>query len=130
MVVGEKSGMVSLKPPRSRASTCRPASVSSFAIMLAVQPKPTSTTSTAARRVAMSTRPHGAVAPGDAHERHVVLLAVLIHLGDVVVARARKADELPADEIAVAAIHRIGEETFHGVVDQHRQEGVARSAGK
>ncbi len=46
MWVTEKSGTVSRQPPRSSASTLAPASVSSCAITEAVQPKPTSTTST------------------------------------------------------------------------------------
>jgi len=41
-----KSGTVSRQPPRSSASTLAPASVSSCAMTEAVQPKPTSTTST------------------------------------------------------------------------------------
>src|SRR5690348_6358616 len=121
--------MVSRNPPRSSASTCRPASVSSFARMLAVHPNPTSTTSTEGRRVAMSRLLRRGVAARDAHERHVVFPAVLADLGHVVVARSRKPDELPADEVAVAAVDGIGEEALDGVHDEDLEELLAEVPG-
>src|SRR5690348_6173346 len=104
--------MVARKPPRSSATTCRPTSVSSFARIDAVQPKPTSTTSLGGSLLAMSRLPDAGVAPGDAHIRHVELLAELVDLCHVVVARPRKTDELPADEVLVPAVDRIGEEAL------------------
>src|SRR5689334_21542636 len=120
--------MVSRKPPRSNARTCSPSSVNSLARMLAVQPNPTRTTSTRGSRVAMSCSPHGSVAAGDAHERHVVALAELIDFRDIVVARTWKADQLPADEFAVSAVNRIGEKALDGVLDEDVEECRRRSA--
>src|SRR5437879_3268978 len=48
-----KSGWVSRQPPRSRPTTLRPASASSFARMVPVRPTPTVTTSTGFSLVAM-----------------------------------------------------------------------------
>ena len=48
--------------------------------------------------------------------------AVLLDLLDIVVARAGKADEFPAGEIAVAAIHRVGQKAFSRVLQQHRED--------
>src|SRR6185437_7783075 len=129
MVLGAKSGIVSRKPPRSSATTCSPASVSSFARMLPVQPNPTIATSLGGSLFAMSCLPDAGVAAGDAHERHVELPAVLVDLRDVVVARAGEADELPADEVLVAAVDRIGEEAFDSVHDQDLEEFLAEVAG-
>jgi hypothetical protein len=41
---------------------------------------------------------------------------------------SRKADQLPADEVLIAAIHRIGEEAFDGVLQQHLEEVLGRRA--
>lgn len=47
---------------------------------------------------------------------------------DVVVARARKADQLPAGEAAIAFVQRIREISFLGVVPDHVEEQLARHA--
>src|SRR6185437_15819525 len=87
--------------------------------MLAVQPKPTSTTSTGGSRVAMSGILHArAIAAEQAHRRHRVALAVLVDFRDVVVARSGKADQLPPGKIAVSTVHRIGEKPLDRVLQQ------------
>src|SRR6185437_6706909 len=99
--------------------------------MLAVQPKPTSTTSTGGSRVAMSGILHArAIAAEQAHRRHRVALAVLVDFRDVVVARSGKADQLPPGKIAVSTVHRIGEKPLDRVLQQHREEVLRRSARK
>src|SRR6476661_2111635 len=55
-------------------------------------------------------------------------LAVLFDFRDIVVARTGEPDQLPAREIAVAAIDRIREKTFIGVLPEHREELFGRGA--
>src|SRR5689334_3878853 len=136
-----KSGSVSRQRPRSRPTTCNPASASSLARMVPVRPTPTTTASTGFSLVAMSILPHEqhvlgmavlverrlALEDVDDRDRqrvvrHAVLLDVLrIDRGD-----AGKADQLPADLVAVAAIDRVGEETFDRVVEQQVEEEARR----
>src|SRR5690349_20551864 len=132
-----KSGSVSRQRPRSRPTTCNPASASSLARMVPVKPTPTTTASTGFSFVAMSVLPHEQcvlrmavlveralalekVDDGDGQRvvRHAVLVDVLrIDRRD-----AGKADQLPADLVAVAAVDRIGEEALDGVVEQQVEE--------
>src|SRR5713101_2178404 len=76
----EKSGSVSRQRPRSRPTTLRPESASSFARIVPVRPTPTVTTSTGLSWVAMSD-------PRLVVEHHMDRVAVLVHprdfLGDV-----------------------------------------------
>src|SRR5882672_3824721 len=137
-----KSGSVSRQRPRSRPTTLNPASASSLARMVPLSPTPTTTASTGLSRVAI-----GSVLPREQHVlrmpglverrlpledvddryrqrvvRHAVLLNVLrVHRGD-----AGKADQLPADLVAVAAVDRIGEEALDGVVQQQVEEEARR----
>src|SRR5689334_19462868 len=133
MFVHAKSGSVSRNFPRSSASTSRPASVSSCARMDAVHPNPTSTTSTGLSRVAIVSTParrRQPVATGKTDGGHRVLLPVLINLIDVVVTRSRKTYQLPAREIAVASIDRIGKKAFASVFPQDLEELLGRRAGE
>src|SRR5207302_8563852 len=127
--------------PRSSPTTCRPASASSLARMEPLKPTPTTTASTGFSFVAMSVLSHeqhmlrmtmlverglALEDVGDRHRQRVVRHAVLfnemrVHRGD-----ARKADELPADLAAVAAVDRIGEEALDGVLEQHVEEEARR----
>src|SRR6476646_8884331 len=132
-----KSGSVSRQRPRSRPTTCNPASESSLARMVPVRPTPTTTASTGFSLVAMSVLPH---------EQHVLRMAVLVErrlaLEDVddrdrqrVVRHAmlldmlridgrdaRKADQLPADLVPVAAVDRVGEKALDRIVEQQVEE--------
>src|SRR4051812_4974188 len=98
--------------PRSSATTFMPPSVSSFAKMPPVQPRPTITTSVSLSLVAMSI-------PPSAHVRDrqwivvELLVAViddvlLIHLDD-----PWEADHLPSGLVAVAPVDRVGERALH-----------------
>src|SRR3569833_2476890 len=98
-----------------------PASVSSLAMIAPVQPKPTSNASTGASLRAMST-PRPLDAAADAHRRQRVLLAVPGDEVRVVVARPRKADQLPARHVAVAAVDRVAPEALEGVLQQLLEE--------
>src|SRR5690606_31218083 len=106
-------------------STSSPASVSSWARIAPVHPKPTSTTSTGGKFLAMSlpfparflffaAALSGRIPGRTAHEADgldVNRRAVVIEKIAIVVAGAGEAHELPANHVAVAAIDRIGEET-------------------
>src|SRR3954469_2621638 len=103
--------------PRSSATTFSPASVSFFARMPPVQPRPTITTSTSLSFVAMCLPPSAHVrnADGIIGERLVLeLLDVLAMHRD----RAWKADQPPAGLVAVAAMDRVSEHALHhGLID-------------
>src|ERR1700740_3152953 len=73
-----KSGSVSRQPPRSRPTTFRPDSASSFAMMVPVRPTPTIATSTGLSLVAM------AAPPVRAASEDVPRVPMLVYLGDVV----------------------------------------------
>src|SRR5207302_3065473 len=141
-----KSGSVSRQGPRSRPTTFRPDSASSFAMMVPVRPAPTIATSTGLSLVAM------AAPPVVTAQQDVLRVPVLVHLGDAVddildryrhcVVRhavlldmhgvdggdAREADQLPAGLVAVAAIDRIGEEALQRVREQHVEEELRAHA--
>src|SRR5690606_30514505 len=53
---------------------------------------------------------------------------VMVEVVAVVVARAGKADEAPADHVPVAAINRIAEETLDRVVENEFEKGRRRDA--
>src|SRR5258706_16465775 len=72
-----KSGKVSRIGPRSRPTTLRPASASSFARMVPVTPTPTITTSTLFSLVAI------VASSVFARQQHVLRMAVLVELGHV-----------------------------------------------
>src|SRR5262245_22722227 len=98
-----------------------------------VQPRPTTTTSTSLSLVAMA-RP-------SAHVRDpedfggVFLAAILLDVLAMHRDHARKADQLPAGLVAVAAIDRVGEHAFdYGLVQRaperpHRQPAVEGDLG-
>src|SRR5271154_2816859 len=92
--------------PRSSATTVRPPSVSSFARMPPVQPRPTMTTSTSLSFVVMTAfLAHVRDADGFVRERLAAILRDMIAMhGD----DAGKADDRPSGLVAVAAVDRIG----------------------
>src|SRR5215510_14308891 len=99
-------------PPRSRATTFKPASANSLPRMPPVQPKPTMTTSTSFILVAMSSSVSAHVA--DTHRIGCVFL--IAKLFDVLIMQrddSGKADHLPTRFIAVATVDGIGEHAFH-----------------
>src|SRR5215468_626218 len=113
--------------PRSSATTFNPASVSSFARMPPVQPRPTITTSTSLSFVAMCRPPSAHVRNADRFigERLVFeFLDILAMYRD----RAREADQPPAGLVAVAAMDRIGEHTLHHGLVHHGPELARRQA--
>src|SRR3569623_1508438 len=121
-----KSVAVSRHGPRSMATTSRPASVSSWARMAPVQPKPTITTSLrgSLRAIVLPfVRPFRAA--GDRHRAVRIRLIVLADVVAVVVTRARKTDHIPRHHVAIAAIDRIGEEALHGVLQHEIEEHLA-----
>src|SRR5258708_10127886 len=100
-----KSGKVSRIWPRSMPTTLRPASASSFAMIVPVTPTPTSTTSTGFSFVAI------AVSSILLRQEHVLRVAVLVH-SDLLVLHVGDGDGLgrvghvvPVDEIAVGSRH-------------------------
>src|SRR5438105_3704895 len=136
-----KSGSVSRQRPRSRPTTCNPASASSLARIVPLKPTPTTTASTGFNLVAMSVL---------SHEQHVPRVTVLVEralafqdiddrYGQRVVRHAMfldvlrvdggypgKADQLPADLVAVTAVDRIGEEALDGVVEEQVEKEARR----
>src|ERR1700731_2808772 len=115
--------------PRSSPTTLRPALVNSRARMLPVQPTPITTASTSLRTVAICRSSLREVR--DRARRLVVLLAE-VRLDVLLVGggQARIADHLPRRLVAVAAVDRIGEEAFHGDLQQRIEEHVAGEAGE
>src|ERR1700685_4036174 len=113
-------------PPRSSATTFRPACASSFAMMPPVQPSPTMTTSTSLSFFAMA-RPSTHIRDADrlVGERLVAILhdVLAMHRDG-----AREAEHLPARLVAVAAVDRVGEHAFlHGLI-KRAPEGAHRQA--
>src|SRR5690349_18193734 len=115
--------------PRSSATTFKPASVSSFARMPPVQPRPTITTSTSLSFVAMCRPPSAHVRNADRFfgERLVLDFLDLLRMHRD---RAREADQPPAGLVAIAAMDRVGEHAFdhalihHGPELAHRKPAV------
>src|ERR1700722_8127040 len=115
-------------PPRSSATTFRPASVNSLARMPPVQPSPTMTTSTSFSFVVMTIPlAHVRDADGLVGER---LAAILRHVIAMHGDDARKADDGPTGLVAVAAIDRVGIHALdHGLIEggpehPHRQTAI------
>src|SRR5580693_1736484 len=108
--------------PRSSPTTLSPALVSSRAMMAPVQPMPTMTASTSFSLVAI-------VASGSREirdrprRRDVALVVIGIDLFAVERRQAREAEHLPGDLVAVAAVHRIGEEALHHDREHAVEEG-------
>src|SRR5215831_18527659 len=118
-----KSSLGLMSGPRSSPTTCRPALVSSRAMMLPVQPMPTMTASTSFKRVAMAPSSRKV---RDRLRRHgVTLVAVLLDQVGVGRGQARKADHLPRHLVAVAAVDRIGEEALHGELEERIEKLLA-----
>src|SRR3569833_2839417 len=109
-----KSVAVSRQGPRSSATTFSPASVICWARSDPVQPRPMITASRLGRSFAMALALLRIDGDRPARVRHVVLVDMVA----IVVARAGEADHFPARHVLVAAIQRVGEEAFHGVL-QH-----------
>src|SRR5262245_20210151 len=110
-------------PPRSRATTFKPAAVNSFASMPPVQPKPTMTASTSFILVAMSSSVSAHIR--DAERIGAVLLVaelfhVLIMHGD----HSGEADDLPARLVPVAAVDRVGKHAFHDSLIHRGEENT------
>src|SRR5471032_2388550 len=118
-----KSVAVSRHGPRSMATTFRPASVSCWARIEPVQPRPMITASRLGSSLAISRLPI------DGNGTFGIRLVVLVDMVAIVVARAGKADHLPARHALVAAIERIGEETFHGVLEHQFEKLLGAEAG-
>jgi hypothetical protein len=70
--------------------------------------------------------PRGRAVPArESDSRQRIRLAVLLDFVDVVVARPGKADQLPAGEIAVAAVDRVGEKALAGVLPSMAKNSLA-----
>src|SRR5476651_2107006 len=118
-----KSVAVSRHGPRSIATTLSPASVSCWAMIEPVQPRPMITASFLGSSLAISRLPI------DGDGAFGIRLVVLADMIAIVVARAREADHLPARHALVAAIERIGEEAFHGVLQHQFEKLLGAEAG-
>src|SRR5580700_10757144 len=96
--------------------------------MAPVQPKPTSTASTGLRVVVivLSLPPAGPAFEADG--RIGDGLSMVSHPFLIIVVGAREADHLPCAHISIAAINRIGEITFLGVLQEHGKEGFTVDA--
>src|SRR6202030_1705874 len=109
--------------PFSRATTFRPALVSSRAMMAPVQPSPIVTASTSFSRVTMSASPLGKVRDrlrlGD-----VAFVAILVDEIGVGRRQAGIAEHPPRRHVAVAAVDRGAEEALHGQRQQAGEEGA------
>src|SRR5690349_641989 len=109
--------------------------------MAAVQPAPTVTTSTLACLTAISLTfrlPRAGerkdrvwLRDTRVHRRHVaqtldtlVLRSVLELVGGIRPLRAGVADELPAGEVAITPVDRVGEHSFVDVLEDHREEDL------
>src|SRR5712691_602170 len=114
--------------PRSSPTTASPALVSSRAMMLPVQPMPTMTASTSFNRVAMA--PSSRKIGNRLRLDDVALAAVLVDQVAVGRRQAGKADHLPGDFVAVAAVDRIGKEALHGDGEQRIEELLAVEIGE
>ncbi len=110
--------------PRSRPTTVSPALVSSRAMMLPVQPMPTMTASTSFNRVVMPASPSRKIRDGLRLD-DVALVAVLIDQCRIDRGEPRIAHHAPGGLVAVAPIDRIGEEAFHGDLQQGLEKRLA-----
>src|SRR6185503_19030487 len=111
------------------AMTSSPWSVSSFAMIEPVQPRPTMTTSLCGSLRAMSARlrcPVGTAGDGDGRQREAFVMPV--DPVEVIVAGAGEADHLPGDHVAVAAVDRVGKEALLDVLERLLEESLAVGA--
>src|SRR5262249_20594022 len=97
--------------PRSSPTTLSPALVSSRAMMAPVHPIPTMTASTSFSLVAIVASLREV--RERARRRDVALVEVAVDHVLVGGRQAREAEHLPARLVAVAAVHRVGEEPLH-----------------
>src|SRR5689334_23008802 len=105
----------------------RPDSDSSCARIAPVQPKPTIRTSTFGSGVAISTfAPIRPAADGD--RRQGIRLAVALDEPSLIVASAGKTNQFPTRHVSVAAVQRIGKESFLHVLQEHGEERLAVDA--
>src|ERR671938_1885166 len=106
--------------PRSSTTTRRPRSVSTFAAVAPEAPAPMMQTSARSGFVLGATVVLLARVPEGIGEVLDHAVPAGVHLGEG--GRSRKADEVPTDPVAVAAVDRIGIEALAGVQGQQRQE--------
>src|ERR1039458_6222828 len=132
-----KSGTLWRPWPRSRPTTLRPEAASSLARMEPAKPTPMTTTSTSFSFWGIGLFPShagdyrvAARAIRDAQRLSMKFHTVLIDQVVVICVRTGKSDHLPGDFVLVAAINRIGEESFNRVLQQELEECVRRHAGK
>src|SRR6476659_3892381 len=119
-----KSVEVSRHGPRSMATTLSPASVSCCARIAPVQPSPMITASFFGIKRAKS-----ATQPVDGDRPLGIGDIVLADMIAIVVTRAGEANHLPARHVAVAAIKRVGEKAFHGILQHQLEEFLGAEAG-
>src|SRR5262249_50079491 len=130
--------------PRSRQTTLRPAFASSMDMIEPTTPLPTTTASTGFILIAATLfAPHffqhdvfgEALCVGlrlfrldvqYAHRLRLVELSTVQEIPVVAGGHARKAQQLPADLPAVAAVHRVGEIAFFGVAPQEIEKLLRR----
>src|ERR1700690_2217990 len=130
-----KSGTLWRPWPRSRPTTVRPEAASSLARMEPANPTPMTTTSTSFNFCGTGLFPFRAGdhrvetrAIGDAQRFSKKFNSMLIDQIVVIRIRTGKSDHLPGDFVFVAAINRIGEESFYRVLQQEVEEYVRRNA--
>src|SRR5258706_5115140 len=117
-----KSASVLRGPPRSSATTFRPAALNSLASMPPVQPRPTMTTSTSFSLAATS---FSSAHVRDAHGvDRVFLVAILFDVLVVHRDHPGEADHLPAGLVSVAAVNRVREHALHDVLVHRREENA------
>src|SRR5215813_7180249 len=120
-VVSVNSSFGLRSAPRSSPTTVSPALVSSRAMMAPVHPMPTMTASTSLSLVAIVASLREI--RQRARRRDVALVEILFDHVLVGGRQAREAEHLPSRLVAVAAIHRVGEEAFHHHAVQAIEEG-------
>src|SRR5580692_5920159 len=93
-------------------------------MMAPVHPKPTNTASTGLRVVAMilAFRPAGTALESDRGVGYA--LSVARHPLFIIVVGPGESNHLPGPHILIAAVDRIGEVAFLGVLQEHREEGL------
>src|ERR1039458_2896141 len=130
-----KSGTLWRPWPRSRATTLRPEAASSLARMEPANPTPMTTTSTSFNFCGTGLFPfraghHRVVARaiGDAQRFSMKFHTMLINQVVVICICTGESDHLPSDFVLIAAINRIGEESFFRVLQQEVEECVRRHA--
>src|SRR5207253_4868540 len=106
-----KSSAGTRSGPRSRPTTLRPALLSSRAAIAPVHPMPTMTASTSFKR--MVTSASSREVRDRFGRRDVALVEISIDLVGVGRRQAGEAEHRPGNFVAVAAVHRVGEEPLH-----------------